>query len=512
MLAKVYSAVLSESEATLVQVEVEVRKGPRRFVIIGMGDSAVQESRDRVVASLRTLGIRVPEQIVVNLAPASVRKIGTGLELGIAVGVLVAMGDVSSDAVANCCLVGELSLDGCLKPTPQHLALLLSILQGDISHILTPPLALPELLLDGNVRIDGVVDLGHARAVLKGEDAPSRGALPPIESTDLVDDTFLDEVHGLHLAKRALELALAGGHNLLLSGPPGCGKSMLLRRARSLLPSLTRAEVLEVARVYSLVGAPLAGVLRGIAPFRAPHHSVSMEALAGSSSRGIPRPGEFCLAHRGILFLDEMPEFHRRALEALRAPLEDGVVSIARSAGSTTFPAQFQLFAAMNPCPCGAGSQQGLPASLSACRCSAAAILRYRDRISQPLRERFDLKCSLKGSVEDEKGFASFGQLGSLRIHHDLVKERIKQARTRMLDRQQKVNRWLSTLELTKYAPLEAADRAFLLDAAQRQRLSQRGLAKVLRVARTIADLEGEESVCRQSLSEALILQLGQPG
>jgi magnesium chelatase family protein len=484
-----------------VHVEVDVSFGLPSFTMVGLPDTSVRESRDRVRSAIRNSGFEFPpHRITVNLAPADVRKAGASFDLPIALGVLAASGVVERREVADLILLGELSLDGSIHPTRGVLPVAIAVRRHGLAGILVPASNAGEAAVVTGLCVLAVSSLCEAVAALN-DPAGFRASRPPSSgfarpAGHAVRPFDLADVRGQLLARRALEIAAAGCHNLLLVGPPGAGKTMLARRMPGVLPSLTFDEALEVTAVHSVAGliGPGAGLLSE-RPFRAPHHTISNAALVGGGSH--PRPGEVSLAHHGVLFLDEMLEFSRHVLEVLRQPLEEGAVTVARAARATTFPARFMLIGAMNPCPCGFAGD-----SSRQCRCTPLQLGRYRDRLSGPLRDRLDLSVEVPALPPDTLQADAAGEASAS------VRERVSNARAMQLARYGgcgvRTNAELTPALMANHCELGHDARGLLSTAAARLVLSARGYDRVRKVARTIADLAGADAITREHVAEAL--------
>ncbi|NOR72696.1 MAG: YifB family Mg chelatase-like AAA ATPase [Mariprofundaceae bacterium] len=493
MLARLASAALRGLDAEPVDVEVDLSRGLPSWSMVGLAEAAVRESRDRVRAALLNSNFEFPlRHITVNLAPADKRKDGSYFDLPVAVGLLLASGQVQTNEVLPF-MIGELALDGRLNATSGVLPLtLFARAQGFRSIIL------PEGNADEAAVVDGI-DVLPAKNLLAvarhlaGRELLARYEVEQVESGDSQNVPDMADIRGQQQARRALEIAAAGSHHLLLSGPPGVGKSMLAQRLPGILPPLTTRQKLEVARIYSISGERGRAPLSAIPPYRAPHHSASDVAIIGGGS--VPRPGEVSKAHHGTLFLDELPEYKRQVLEVLRQPLENGHVCIARAADTLEFPAQFQLIAAMNPCPCG---YLGHPTR--SCQCSGLQVRRYRTRISGPLLDRFDLRVHVPPVEKDELMGMAAGESSAA------VAMRVNAARQRQYARQGDgvANARLTPSQLETFA-MPDGEGTKLLDAAMsRFSLSARSYHRILKVARTIADIESEVSVSGKHIAEAL--------
>jgi magnesium chelatase family protein len=498
MLARVTSAALIGIQALPIHVEVDVGPGLPGCHIVGLPDAGVKEGRVRIRGALENSGFKLPSRkTIVNLAPADLRKDGAAFDVPIAVGMLCAAGVVDSAALENSLFIGELALDGAVRPVRGVLPIAAWARAQGIRRLFVPRANQREAtVVSGDCAVEAVSALNEVVSHLRGEPvAESTTALDPIDTSTVVAPPDLSDVRGQEVARRALELAAAGGHNLLFVGPPGSGKTMLARRLPGILPTLSFDEALETTMVYSVAGLLGGRALITERPFRAPHHTVTTAGMVGGGPS--VRPGEITLAHHGVLFLDELLEFSRPVLEALRQPLEERTVSLVRARRHVTYPADFMLVAALNPCPCG-----HLGSTLRTCTCSISGIARYRSRLSGPLLDRIDMHVDVPAVPYGQLAAAAPGEPTAP------VRARVEEARERQRRRGPRSNARLTASELDEVAPIDTDGHRLLERAVERLGLSARAVSRVRRMARTIADMEGTDRIRTSHLAEALQYRL----
>jgi magnesium chelatase family protein len=500
-LARVYSAELEGIKAKLIEVEVDLNVGLHAFNIVGLADKALNEAKERVNSALKNSGIKPParenRKITVNLAPADVKKTGSQYDLAIAIGYLLATKQIKEFNAENKIFIGELALDGRLRPANGALNISEMAQKSGFEYLLLPQQNANEAAVVKNIKVIPLQNLQDAIDFLEERKSIKPASFEPVESEEISAPDF-SEIKSQENAKRALTIAAAGGHNMLMVGPPGVGKSLLAQAMIGILPELTSDEAIEITKIWSASGLAPGGLVNQ-RPFRAPHQTASIVAVAGGGTD--PKPGEISLAHRGILFLDELPEFQKNVLEALRQPMESGIVRIARAKGTLVFPAKFTLIAAMNPCPCG---YYGDPEK--ECRCTAYEVIRYQKKVSGPLLDRIDLQIKVPrvkiAELRDKKN----QEPTSPKIKNQIEAARkIQNERFKKL--KNKTNSEMSSKQTEEFVNLNADAEKFLA-TLERGKLSPRGYYKILKVARTIADLENQEKVSAEHLAEAFSYRL----
>ncbi len=499
MLAKVYSCTVTDLDGDIIEVEVDsASSGLPKTTIVGLPDLAVQESKERVQAAIRNAGLDYPrKKVTINLAPAELRKEGPFFDLPIAVGILSAGGLIPAQSFENSLIIGELSLDGSVRHVRGILPITAKARQAGFQHIFVPACDAPEASLIQGIEVLPVESLTTIYQHLTGQTRIKPAE--PIQISQVIPEVSTDfrDIQGQEHVKRALEIAAAGSHNVLMIGPPGTGKTLMARALPSILPAFTIEEALDVTRLYSIADQLPAGKpLVQTRPFRSPHHTISNVGLAGGGNH--PRPGEISMAHRGVLFLDEFPEFGQRVLEVLRQPLEDKVVTISRASGSVTFPANFMLVAAMNPCPCGYYGDPVHP-----CGCSNHAITRYRKQISGPLMDRIDIHVDVP-RLEYQKIVSKAENESSQSIRDRVENARELQRQRFGKSRAVSGNAEMRPSDIKKFCQLDPEGDQLMRLAMDRYHLSARAFHRILKLARTIADLGEFQSILSQHVAEAI--------
>jgi len=497
MLARVYSCAVVGLEGVIVEVEVDFGQGIPKITVVGLPDAAVQESKERVYSAIKNAGLMYPRRaLTVNLAPASVRKEGPAYDLPIALGVLVTTEQLAPEKLDKTLVLGELSLDGTVRHVRGVLPMAATARREGFPRLFCPEVDAAEAALIPGLEVIPVRSLTDLTAHLSGY-APIPPH-PPVEVDDveIAVQTDFRDIKGQEHVKRALEVAAAGGHNLMMSGPPGAGKTLMARALPAILPRMSIEEALDVTRIYSVADQlpPEVPLIRA-RPFRAPHHTISHAGLVGGGNQ--PHPGEISLAHRGVLFLDELPEFGQRVLEVLRQPIEDKIVTISRAQGSLTFPANFQLIAAMNPCPCGYYGDPVKP-----CTCSNSTVTKYQKRISGPLLDRIDIFVEVPRVDYDKLSDQRLGEPSQV------VRSRVENARTiqrqRFAENGISANAEMRPADIRRHCGLDDTGMNLMRAAMNQYQLSARAYHRILKLARTIADLGGVERITPQHLAEAL--------